>query len=569
MRTELSGYDSPGDIFHVYRIYFFIIAVSYFVLVFDWVSNLHNEYTMVIRPKITGESRRYLSFKPVFLASRYLTLGWCTFVVATWASVSFNNSVCSWFQYYPYGYSIVALPAHMLMILRIHSIYGRPNKLLLILMGLALADFIVQMAVNHLATSVLLANTNPNFAICFTYPTTAVFCLVFLSPTIFHHILLVLTLWKSVRQLQSSKSVGITPILHVIQRDHILYTLSICLVNFTNFVLVLQPGAWPYKLIMQLPALVFTQIFLSRMVFSLKRTQVSTLAGTNLSKSNITNSNPESGPSQSSSGQQEKSGGSGTTLVAQSRKNSASEKAGLPTKTTPVKKAVDSQTRSQSQLRRASADDVGAAPTSQSSHRRGSSATLAPSPRSSGDIKFTNYSMNPHSSEEIPPVPTSAPGQAPAVPPFSSLPVRYQNYRLPHRTMPGGRFKRQNDSRDGSISVDVARATEVDDSHPSEAGDQVLEISSAYSQPPTVYPYLFEPPGTATSSLPPATANSDIANRSSGEFEIYDGKAIRTAHIPTSAIPVSGAATAAPADVTSARQSYHTSRSSLPNSPSS
>lgn len=38
------------------------------------------------------------------------------------------------------------------MLFRIHSIYGRPNKLLMVLMGLALADFIVQMSVNHLAT---------------------------------------------------------------------------------------------------------------------------------------------------------------------------------------------------------------------------------------------------------------------------------------------------------------------------------------------------------------------------------------------------------------------------------
>lgn len=140
----------------------------------------------------------------------------------------------------------------------------------MILLGLALVDFIIQMAADHLATckvpslamlqkmtalmlltnlAVLLVNMNPNFAICFTYPTSAAFCLVFLSPTIFHHVLLGMTLWKSMKQLQVSKSMGITPILHVIQRDHILYTLAICLVNFTNFVLVLQPGAWPYKLV--------------------------------------------------------------------------------------------------------------------------------------------------------------------------------------------------------------------------------------------------------------------------------------------------------------------------------
>ena len=159
------------------------------------------------------------------------------------------------------------LPCH-----RVHSIYGRSTKVLIILLSLALVDFIIQMATDHLATcknissstlaidkllilvclilaAVLLASTNPNFAICFTYPTSKAFCLVFLSPTILHHTLLGMTLWKSVKQLGTSKSMGITPILHVIQRDHILYTLAICLINFTNFVLVLQPGAWPYKLV--------------------------------------------------------------------------------------------------------------------------------------------------------------------------------------------------------------------------------------------------------------------------------------------------------------------------------
>lgn len=46
--------------------------VSYFVLIFDWISNLRNEYFMVIKPKNSSgsESNRYLSLKPVFLLSR-------------------------------------------------------------------------------------------------------------------------------------------------------------------------------------------------------------------------------------------------------------------------------------------------------------------------------------------------------------------------------------------------------------------------------------------------------------------------------------------------------------------
>lgn len=87
-------------------------------------------------------------------------------------------------------------------------------------------------------------------ATCFTYPRTAVFSLVFISPTIFHHILLVMTLFKSWQFLQrSGQSLTINPLLAVIRRDHILFVLAICLINFSNLVLSLQPGDFPYKLV--------------------------------------------------------------------------------------------------------------------------------------------------------------------------------------------------------------------------------------------------------------------------------------------------------------------------------
>lgn len=200
-----------------------------------------------------------------------MTLFWCTFVIVTYALVGRHPNVCSWFQYYPYGYSVVMLPTHLVMILRIYSLYERSAKILIGLLALAIVDFAIQMGVNHLATSVLLRNYNET-ATCFTYPTTAVFSLVFISPVIFHHILLGLTLWQSAQYLRrSGDSISTNPILHVIRRDHIAYTLAICLINFTNLVLVLQPGAFAYKLIMQLPAVAFTQIFLSKIVFSLKK----------------------------------------------------------------------------------------------------------------------------------------------------------------------------------------------------------------------------------------------------------------------------------------------------------
>lgn len=275
---------------------------------------------------------------------------------------------------------------------------------------------------------------------------------------------------------------------------------------------------------MQLPALVFTQIFLSRMTFSLKRTQISSLANTSPLNSDLTHSNPSSGSNPASSGQQEKSTGSDSTLITESRKNSASEKSGLPSSGgSSIKKPTGPYDHS----RRPSGQEGSPSPTYES-HRRGSSVTLAPSPHPAGDYKFPNHSMS-RFEEDIPPVPT--PAQSVAIPPFATLPVRYQAHRAAYRNTPGGRFRRQTQSSD-SDAVNVTVETEVDDSHQSEAGDRVLDIRTSYSQPPAVYPYLFEPPGTAASSLPPPTATSDVANRSSGEFEYLDEKAFRAARPP-------------------------------------
>lgn len=92
--------------------------------------------------------------------------------------------------------------------------------------------------------------------------------MVFISPTIFHHIILAMTLFKSIKHLRITNAVGIGSIMRTIQRDHILYTLvgisaplvhlnivlilaiqAICLINFANLVLVLQHTGWPYKLV--------------------------------------------------------------------------------------------------------------------------------------------------------------------------------------------------------------------------------------------------------------------------------------------------------------------------------
>lgn len=98
--------------------------------------------------------------------------------------------------------------------------------------------------------AVRLALQTPKLSSCILIPTSKIYCLVFLSPTIFHHLFLGMTLLKSIKHIRITRVVGITSIMTIIQRDHALYTLAICLVNFSNFVLVLiGPDEWPYKLV--------------------------------------------------------------------------------------------------------------------------------------------------------------------------------------------------------------------------------------------------------------------------------------------------------------------------------
>lgn len=115
-----------------------------------------------------------------------------------------------------------------------------------------------------------------------------------------------MTLYKSIQHIRATRAGGIRSIMHIVQRDQILFVLAICLINFANLVLVLQRSSWPYRLVSgsflsllcfslrthktnincllspisghnsqinQLPAAAFTQIFLSRIIFNLKHIQ--------------------------------------------------------------------------------------------------------------------------------------------------------------------------------------------------------------------------------------------------------------------------------------------------------
>lgn len=60
--------------------------------------------------------------------------------------------------------------------------------------------------------------------ICYLHPSSAVFSLAFISPTIFHHIILVLTLVKAYSHLKAEQLVG-GSVMRVLRRDQIIYVL--------------------------------------------------------------------------------------------------------------------------------------------------------------------------------------------------------------------------------------------------------------------------------------------------------------------------------------------------------
>ena len=111
------------------------------------------------------------------------------------------------------------------MILRIHSIYNRSKKILAVMMALMVIDFGLQLGAGHWVNSVLLITQNPRIVTCFNQPSSYAYIIVFLSPTVFHHAILLLTLWKSITTLRKAKEVGVQSILGIIQRDHIAYVL--------------------------------------------------------------------------------------------------------------------------------------------------------------------------------------------------------------------------------------------------------------------------------------------------------------------------------------------------------
>lgn len=77
------------------------------------------------------------------------------------------------------------------------------------------------------------------------------FAFSFIAPSVVHHVMLGMTLYKSYAfyQEKSLQSPSFASIIPMLKRDQALWVLAICLTNFSNVVLVVQGDVFAYKLV--------------------------------------------------------------------------------------------------------------------------------------------------------------------------------------------------------------------------------------------------------------------------------------------------------------------------------
>jgi hypothetical protein len=88
--------------------------------------------------------------------------------------------------------------------------------------------------------------------LCYLTPTTSVFSITFVSPAVFGHTVLLLTLFASWQHWSTEKALAEnvssrTSLMSCLRKRHAEYVLAICLINFANVVLVVQTMVEPYK----------------------------------------------------------------------------------------------------------------------------------------------------------------------------------------------------------------------------------------------------------------------------------------------------------------------------------
>ncbi|GAA6007193.1 hypothetical protein JCM10207_001540 [Rhodosporidiobolus poonsookiae] len=178
--------------------------------------------------------------------------------------------------------SVVSFFAHLVLTFRMFSVFCGSLAVFYSLLVMSIVDLGLQLAADVLVQPVFFSYTlvsetsTAPLHLCYLTRTTPAFSIAFLSPTLFGHTVLALTLfaswkhWSTERALAAS-GVKRPSLMTSLRMEHAGYILAICLTNFANVVLVLQDAVPAYQLIHYLPALVLSHLFLTRMWFSLEK----------------------------------------------------------------------------------------------------------------------------------------------------------------------------------------------------------------------------------------------------------------------------------------------------------
>ncbi|KAL8286477.1 hypothetical protein RQP46_004494 [Phenoliferia psychrophenolica] len=111
---------------------------------------------------------------------------------------------------------------------------------------------------------------------CILQPSASIFALAFISPSVFHHIILGITCYYAHRHMSHESVLGGT-LMRSLRTHHAFY--AVCLANFLNVILVLQSGLDEFRLLNYLPALCITQILSGRIYFAIRELHVNPVSG--------------------------------------------------------------------------------------------------------------------------------------------------------------------------------------------------------------------------------------------------------------------------------------------------
>ena len=148
----------------------------------------------------------------------------------------------------------------MVMVFRLYGLYGQRGIILFSLGTLAILDFVAEIIASTyvqrqyldpftfsftptalyaraaISAARLVAELTflaaiyyrlpaPGVHLCYLHPTSSVFALAFIAPTVFHHIILGFTLFKSYQHLSQERAIGGQSVVSVLRRDQIFYVL--------------------------------------------------------------------------------------------------------------------------------------------------------------------------------------------------------------------------------------------------------------------------------------------------------------------------------------------------------